>query len=57
MNKCEFLDARFRNIIVARCQNNGIEINQDDFYPFELIYKFLCPKHIKTVKLWVKNHN
>lgn len=57
MTKCEFLDARITKNIIAKCQNSAIAVNQDDFYPFELIYKNLCPKHIKTVKLWVKNHN
>lgn len=53
---CDFIDTRFKDK-KARCKNEGIAIlNNDEFYPFEIAYNFLCDEHRKTVKLWVKNH-
>lgn len=59
MTKCEFLDARFNlDNQKAYCNNDGISTKDIESlqYPFTIRYNFLCPKHIKTCKLWVKNH-
>ena len=56
MNQCEFLDLRFRFKLKKeiQCQNEGFKINEDDFYPFGIDAKYLCPRHNAYLKRYCK---